>query len=392
MVVISTASVFFLSCTGKEEYKRLSADLPENIHEVTQSVNRIVLSQLKTVSLTHRTIIPTLHAVGSISYNPRLIHTISSRFEGRIEKLYVRFNFQPVVKGQPLMDIYSPEILKAQQDLLFLLQESSSDEALIHASKQKLLLLGVTAEQLQQIEVSRQPIHPLPVYSPYTGHIHNIEATIAATVQPMNNSINVSMGAGMNNSASSESEQIQGANLSSSQAASLTLKEGMYVQRGQSMLAVYNTDEVWAILNILPQNAALVKIGDKVIMTTESAPDDTIRASINYLEPFNEQNTALRARVYLRNSENLPIGIFVNATIIPAPLSGTWLPRTAVVTLGQQHIAFIKNGEQFVVRQVKTGISTDSLVQILGGLNDNEQVADNAQFLIDSESFISTTN
>ncbi|MBI3235603.1 MAG: efflux RND transporter periplasmic adaptor subunit, partial [Bacteroidetes bacterium] len=69
---------------------------------------------------------------------------------------------------------------------------------------------------------------------------------------------------------------------------------------------------------------------------------------------------------------------------------GTWLPRNAIVTLGKNQIVFIKTDDHFITRTIQTGIATDSLVQIIGGLNGNELVAANAQYMVDSESFIKT--
>src|ERR1035437_522490 len=267
-VFIGIAAAFLISsCNNRDEHKHIPTNKTSELDGLAQPANQTVFSEVKTISPSQQTITPILNATGVISYDPRLLNNISSRFSGRIEKLYVRFNFENVSKGQHIMDIYSPEILTAQQNLIFLLNNSSNDIALINSSKQNSQLLGLTAEQLKQIETTKQTINPLPVYSPYSGHIHDMGISNGVPSSSVNNG----MTTGMNNT-SSTSSQIQIENLPSSQTASLTIKEGMYVQSGQPFFAVYNIDQVWAVLNIFPQDAAKIKIGDKVFIKAETNP------------------------------------------------------------------------------------------------------------------------
>jgi Cu(I)/Ag(I) efflux system membrane fusion protein len=306
------------------------------------------------------------------------------RFSGRIEKLYVRFNFESVSKGQRIMDIYSPEILTEQQNLIYLLNNSLGSATLVNESKQKLQLLGLTDVQLKQIEKTKQAINPIPVYSLYSGHIHDIGLSNGVTS-------NASMSSGMSGNATSSSSQVQIENLPSSQTAALSIKEGMYVQSGQSVFAVYNIDKVWAVLNIFPQDAVLINVGDKVFISAETNPAHLIDAAINYMEPVAGQNaSAIKARVYLQNEEehHLKIGTLITAKINAKEISGWWLPRKAVVNVGQKQIVFLKNENHFTATQVQSGFVNDSLIQIVNGLKGNEQLAANAQYLVDSESFI----
>src|ERR1017187_7313288 len=125
------------------------------------------------------------------------------------------------------MDVYSPEILTAQQNLIYLLNNSASDILLVNSSKQKLQLLGLTDEQIKQIETTKQPINPLPVYCLYNGHIHDMGSSngVASSSSSMSNG----MGS-MTNSSSSKTTQEQIKNLPSSQTSAQTYKEEMYVQ------------------------------------------------------------------------------------------------------------------------------------------------------------------
>lgn len=377
------AVLLISSCNSNEKHKHIADKSVINLDGLVQPVNQTVFSSVKTISPQKQSVTPMLNASGIITYNPQLVNNISARFNGRIEKLYVRFNFQQVNKGQRIMDIYSPEILTEQQNLLFLLNNSATDISLIQSSKQKLELLGLTAEQISLIETNKQIINPLPVYSPYTGHIHDIGISNGSS------SSNSSMNSSMSNSSPTSSTQIQ--NIPSSQSSSLSIKEGMYLQSGQPVFAVYNISQVWALLNIFQKDALFVKVGDMVSITSETNSNDTVYAHINYIEPVTGQNTsAITARVYLNNSKNLhlKIGILVSAEIMSSEITGIWLPRNAIVNIGMKQIVFLKSEGHFIAKEIQTGFMSDSLVEIISGLNGSEELAENAQYLVDSESFI----
>lgn len=388
-IFIGLAAVFLiLSCTDKDKHKHIPANKVNELEALVQPSNQTVISNIRTVSPIQQTIIPVLNATGVISYDPRFLSTISARFSGRIEKLYVRFNFEHVSKGQRIMDIYSPEIVTAQQNLISLLNSSSNNE-LINSSKKKLQLLGLSDEQIQFIMTYRKVINPLPVYSQYSGHIHDIGVSRGlSSPSPMSNS---SMGSGMNTVPNSEQNRSE--DIPSSESTALSIKEGLYVRSGQSVFGVYDVSNVWAVLNIYSQDAALVKAGHKVTINSEANSANPIVSTINYIEPIIEQNTyTVKARVYLRNTENLnfKIGTLITAKIVSSEKEGTWLPRNAIITVGKKQIVFVKTEDHFMARIIQAGISTDSLVQIINGLKGNELVAANAQYMVDSESFIQT--
>jgi Cu(I)/Ag(I) efflux system membrane fusion protein len=174
----------------------------------------------------------------------------------------------------------------------------------------------------------------------------------------------------------------------------LSLKEGMYLQKGQSIFTVYNPDHAWAILNIYAENQNLVKTGNVVRIIPETAPGRDFRASIDFIEPFYRKDSkTLTARVYFNNSVlKIPIGSQVRATIFGNAKDAYWLPKEAVVSLGLDKIVFQKTGDGFKVLKINTGITHENHIQILSGINETDSVAVNAQYLIDSESFIKIKN
>ena len=378
--------VLITDCSNRTEQEHMESSRVADIDGLAQPSNQTVFSDVKTVSPIIKTVSPIINATGVITYDMRLLNTISAKFNGRIEKLYVRFNFQNISKGQRIMDIYSPEILTEQKNLIFL-SSSSSDIELLNSSKQKLHLLGLTKEQIEQILSSHHPINPLPIYSLYNGHIHDIGISNEGAASS-------SMGGGMNTTVSS-SAKLQIENLPTSQTSELSIKEGMYFQTGQSVFAVYNMDQVCAVLNIFPRDAAMVNLGDKVLITSEISPQQTIESTIDYIDPVAGKNaSAIKARVYLQHANNLhlEIGTLLSAKIPVSQIKGLWLPRNAIVNLGQRQVVFLKSNNHFITKSIRTGMITDSLIQIISGLRGDEMVAVNGQYMIDSESFILTTD
>ncbi len=379
------------SCNSKQEPKHIPSSKIKNLDGLVQPATQTVFSDVKTFAPSEMSLKPEVNVTGEIAYDPGLLNNISSRFSGRIEKLYVRFNFENISVGQKIMDIYSPEILTEQNNFIYLLGNSENNENLVSSSQQKLNLLGLTNEQINQIKITHKPINPLPVFSPYSGHIHDIGiSSNGSSVGSMSSGLNSVM-----NSSASTSAQVQIENLPSSNSSALSIKEGMYLQTGQPVFSVYNISRVWAVLNIYPKDVALIKAGDKVAITAESNPLKTIYEVISYIEPLVGQNaSAIKARVYINNADNLhmKIGTLISAKISSAEIKGLWLPRSAVLDLGQKRLVFLKTGNHFETKFIQSGIVTDSFVQIVSGLQDNEQVAVDAQYMVDSESFLELKN
>lgn len=338
-----------------------------NLNTLLKPTNSYVISTIPTIAIQQSEEQVEVEALGMVQYDTREVGSVSARVNGRIEKLYLRYTFQDVSKGQKVMDIYSPELLTAQQNLLFLIKSDAANTSFINAAKEKLLLLGMSNEQLQQVIQSGKPSLTVPVYSNYNGHIHDALS--------MNTSISASPS--MNNAEPITTRE-------------LMLKEGMYVQKGQTLLSVYNPHKLWAVLNIYTDAQTLVKAGNTVRIVPETAPGKDFRAKIDFIEPFfREGSKTLTARVYFENHEmNIPVGSKVKATIFGNKINADWLPKDAVISLGLDKIVFKKYGTVFKALKVKTGLSYNNKIQIIDGLTPYDAVAANAQFLMDSESFI----
>jgi Cu(I)/Ag(I) efflux system membrane fusion protein len=174
----------------------------------------------------------------------------------------------------------------------------------------------------------------------------------------------------------------------------LPVKEGMYVQKGQTIFQLFNTDKSWVLLNIVPEQQGMIKAGNAVRIVPETAPEKNFRAKIDFIEPFyRKENKTLTARIYFDNSKmQIPIGSQVRAAIFSNKIAANWLPKDAVLSLGLDKVVFIKTAGGFKAHKVETGMIYENMLQILSGLNETDSVAANAQFLTDSESFIKVNN
>jgi membrane fusion protein, copper/silver efflux system len=332
-----------------------------------QPTNEYVLTSVPVTALHTAEEEIEVEALGRVAYDTRQVGIISARISGRIEKLYVRYRYQKVSKGQKLMEIYSPEILTAQQNLLFLLKNDASNTQFINAAKEKLLLLGMSDEQLNEVMRTQKTSFTISVYSKYSGHIHEAGS--------------------MTGNMQQQTREMKDISLITEE---LPVREGMYIQKGQTVFSLYNPNRAWAMLNFYADKQGLIREGSPVRIAPETAPDKDFRATINFIEPFyRKESKTVTARVFFDNSQmKIPIGSQVRATIFGNSREANWLPAQAVVSLGLDKAVFVKHNIGFKAHKVKTGITYRNMIQISEGLSAQDSVAANAQFLMDSESFI----
>ena len=351
--------------------KQIPLHMPDSIglESLLKPTNEFVISSIPLTTIQNKEEQIAIEALGDIGYDTRQVGSISSRVAGRIEKLYVRFRYQEVNKGEKILDVYSPELMTAQQNLLFLLKNDPANTAFIQSAKDKLLLLGMSHVQLEQVVKSGNPSLNISLYSNYSGHIHE----------------------SADNGMSNEKGAMKDISLITEE---IPLKEGMYIRKGQTIFSVYNPDRAWAVLNIYAEHQALVKAGNAVRIVPETAPDKAFSAIINFIEPFYRKNSkTLTARVYFNNNKlKIPIGSQVRAAISGNTKNAYWLPTAAVVSLGMDKLVFQKSDNGFRAHKIYTGITYKNHVQVLSGISGADSVAVNAQYLMDSESFIKVKN
>ncbi|HLX92755.1 MAG TPA: efflux RND transporter periplasmic adaptor subunit [Puia sp.] len=338
------------------------------LESLLKPANEFVIASITVVTPQRKKTNMPLTAYGTIEYDTRAAGTVSARVSGRIEKMYVRYRYQPVERGQKIMDIYSPEMLTAEQDLLFLLHNDAGNTSFIGAAKDKLLLLGMSQAQLDLVIQTAKPLYSISIYSKYSGHVHD---------------------AGMVH----ETTQAAGMGAPGQTTQELSLKEGMYVQKGQTLLMIMDHHMVWAALQVFPTDQSLIQVGNAVSIVPETDTTVRIFGKIDFIEPFfREGSKSMTTRVYFHNEHMLPIGSQVIANIKTNAKDGLWLPRSAVVSLGMKSVVFVKQVDGFLAHEITTGLKSGKNIQILSGVNEIDTVAANGQYLMDSESFISTSS
>lgn len=317
---------------------------------------------------------------GIAVYDTRSETGIASRVAGRIEKLYIKYNYQPVKKGQLIMQIYSPELVAAQRELLFI-AAGNDDPALLNAARQRLLLLGMTAQQLEQVLRSRQPAYSVAVYSNAGGYIIDkaAKAAVTASVAAAPAGGEDAMGMGAAQPAAPSATPAAGT--------PVMLREGQYVSAGETLFTIYKADRMVGEFAVEPAGAANISRGQAISLQSLADTTKTIAATIGLIQPVfrNGENFTL-LRAYLAG-QPFKAGELLKASVPVRTAEGLWLPSAAVLQLGNRDVVFKKEGHVYKPVTIRTGMKTDGYIQVPDSTAAWD-IAANAFYLVDSESFI----
>ena len=339
-----------------------------SLNTVLLPVNSNVVSSVGAIMPLQKEMTTDIYGDGYLDFDTRTFNNIASRFSGRIEKLYIKYAFQEIHTGQRIFDIYSPDMVTAQQELIYLTKNSVRETELINAARQKLLLLGMIQAQVNQVIKTGKVFYSLPVYSPYEGHVHDAAhsqmAGVSDTKSPSDFANNLP----------------------------LSIREGMYVEKGQTLFNVVNPHRLWAIIKIDRTAVSGLKLNRPVKISSPDMPGKIINGKVNFIEPaLQAGDKTISIRVYINNMDHaLKVNSLVKATIQTGTTSGLWIPRSALTDLGLTKIVWLKRGPSYQARQVLTGAVNNHDIQIIKGLSLTDSLASNAQYLTDSESFIKT--
>jgi Cu(I)/Ag(I) efflux system membrane fusion protein len=367
------STMLYMACSDHKKKSVVTrsgknGDTTISLNTVLQPVNSSVVSDVKAIIPEQKEIQTHISADGYLDFDMRTFNNIASRFSGRIEKLYIKYAFQEIHAGQHIFDIYSPELVTAQEDLIFISKNSAQETGLVNAAKQKLLLQGMTNEQVNQVTKSGKPFYSLPVYSPYDGHVHDV-----AHSQMAANSDQKSVSDFSNN-------------------VPLAIKEGVYVEKGQTLFNVVNPHKLWAIIKIDRSAIAALKLNQAVKITLPDLGGETIYGKVDFVEPVlqnGDKTTSIR--VYIDNMDHrLKVNSLVKAEIQTGSINGLWVPRSALSDLGNTKVVWLKQGTLFKAHAVSAGETSGKEILITKGLAATDSLASDAQYLTDSESFIKT--
>ena len=357
-----------------------------NLLPLLKPVNEQVISSIPVIKADYTMRILSVPVQGVISYDTRKQVSIASRVAGRIERMYIKYNYQPVSKGQLIMEIYSPDLAAAQRELIYL-SRNDDNPSMLQKARQRLSLLGMQSSQIKQVERSGKPLYRVPVFSSVAGYIieKNLAANISGTAAALPPASSSDGMGGMGNGESSASST--GSQQPTFDQSPVMVREGQYLGSGETIFTIYQANSMVAEFSFTPELASELKPGQKLVFHPISNPDDIRAGVIGLVEPVQKNGQSFTiARVYLPGTD-LHAGQLLTASFPLVKNNASWLPEKAVFRLGSKSIVFKKENQVFVPKQVIEVVRTHGLVQIKTDISD-WLIAENASFLVDSESFI----
>ena len=354
---------------GMNLVKKVTENNPvddNSIDNLIKPTDNFIVGNYQTTTAIDTTISSEINLPGIVAYDPNSSVNIAARMNGRIERMYVNYKYQKVNKGQKLFDLYSPELLTEQQNFIYMVSNDVENPSIIDASRQKLLLYGMTQNQINALSNSKKVNPQITIYSPDSGIIDGT-GTMVNTTNPVMQS-------------------------ASNNTATLDVKEGSYIKKGEVIFKLLNTDKVWGIFNVIQGYNSLIKANQSIRITSELDKDEFMDAKINFVETqLNAADKTNRIRVYLNNNKlKLPVGLRLQGVVKTNAIKGIWIQKQSMVSIGNKKIVFLKMDNGFKASSIKTGIEIDDFIQIMEGISVKDTIAKNAQYLIDSESFIKT--
>jgi RND family efflux transporter MFP subunit len=290
----------------------------------------------------------TIRTLGAIDYNETALADVTTKFKGWIEKLNVDATGQLVHRGEPMFEIYSPELYSAEVEFLLALDAGSTNDpsalALRETAASKLKFFDVPAAQIAELEKSRTPRKALPVAAPMSGFV--IEKNVVA---------------------------------------------GQMVDAGMKLYRLADLGIVWVLAQVYEQDLAYVRLGQEAVVKVASLPDREFRGRVTFIYPnVDEKTRTAKIRLEFENPGYfLKPGMFVSAQL-HAELEGSavLVPESAVLRSGAKNTVFVAlDGGKFEARDVMLGVEAEGdFIQVVSGLGTGERVVTSGQFLLDSES------
>ena len=335
---------------GEDDDNGTSA-APNQIRISTEKVQKL---GVRTEAAAKRLLGKLLRAAGRVEPDERRIVAISPRFEGFVEQLHVNVTGQPVAKGQPLFEVYSPELVSAQREYLIAMQgvaamkeagaeAQSSMQQLAQSSLTRLRNWDFSAEQVSALVATGQATRTITFRSPVSGVVTEKKAL-----------------------------------------------QGMRFMPGEMLYQVTDLSSVWVLADVFEQDIGLVRIGAKANVKIDAYPNQAFEGRITYVYPTLKAETrTVPVRVELANPRHLlKPAMFAQVELqVGAKTPVLAVPDSAVIDSGTRRIVLVQVKEgRFEPREVELGARTENYVEVIKGVRDGEQVVVAANFLIDAES------
>lgn len=328
--------------------------------ELTMSKKAVKLAEIEVAPVERREVNAEIRMVGKVDYDETCLAYITSWVPGRIDRLYVNYTGMSVKKGDPMVYLYSPELLTAQQELIQSLKTVQNLERsgipsirettrqTVDAAREKLRLWGLTKKQIANIEKREKPSDHMTIYSPISGVvIHK------------------------------------------------NVLEGMYLKTGDRIYTIADLSQVWVKLDAYESDLFWIRNGQEVEFETEAYPGEIFKGKIGFIDPFLDTKTrTVKVRVNVPNSEGkLKPEMFVRAVVYPVVAdvgegeSPLFIPASAPLITGKRTVVYIKvpgNKGTYQGREIVLGPRAGDYYLVREGLSEGELVVVNGNFKIDS--------
>jgi len=340
----------------EDEVKRSGAGvtLPEGYATVQVGMERAQLAGIRSATAVREAILHPVRAVGIVVSDERRVRRVQSKVEGWVEKLHSNFTGQLVTKGEPLLEIYSPDLVATQREYLLAragvdrMKESPYEDArrmssgLAQAARTRLALFDVPESFIEELERTGKVQRTVTLNAPVSGYVTGKEVF-----------------------------------------------EGTRVSPGMDLLTVTDLSRVWIEADLYENEALSVRVGQSAALETVADPGAKMKGRVSFIYPtFSPETRTLKVRFEFPNPGlRLKPQMYANVSLDLHNVTGVVIPDSALIETGVRQIVFVDAGDgSFEPREVKVGVRGGGKAQILSGVKEGEKVAVGANFLLDSES------
>ncbi len=314
---------------------------------ISLTTDKQILANVSTIKIKRENLKKELTAYSYLDFVEQNRKTIPAKFNGRIEKLFVDKTGEYIKKGQPLFEIYSPDLVQAQNEFLIALSSNKNENnSLLDASKKKLELFGLTDNQIDELKKAGEIKLTLTYYSPVSGTV--IEKKV---------------------------------------------QEGMYVNEGTVIYEAAELSTLWNIAEVNETDLSTIKLGSKVKLKLKAYPGEEFTGKVTFIYPvINSQTRTVKIRSEFSSQNNkLKPQMYGETVFLDDAGTGLLVPADAVIFSGNKNVVWVKTADgMFEGRSVELGQKFGDKYQIISGLNEGDEVAASGGFLIDSESQLKT--
>jgi len=329
-------------------------NVPDGYATVQVGAERVRLAGIQSATAVRETISHPVRTVGIVLPDERRVRRVQSKIDGWIEKLHANFVGQLVTKGQPLLEIYSPELVASQREYLLAragverMKDSPYEDAremssgLAGAARTRLIFFDVPESFIAELERTGKVRRTVTLNAPASGYVTGKE-----------------------------------------------IFEGTRVMPGMDLLTITDLSRVWIEADLYEYEAQSVRVGQTAALDTVADPGTKLEGRVAFIYPtFSPETRTLKVRFEFPNPRlRLKPQMYANVSLDLRSVTGVVVPDSALIETGVRQIAFVDTGDgTFVPREVKVGVRGNGKAQILSGVKAGENVAVGANFLLDSES------